>query len=180
MSIEKPTLKDQINDLQTKADKLHTESRIEQNIVKKKELMSRRAKIVQQLNDLKLKRTEQKENQAIKDLDELFRQHERYLAIEVNGVRITLNENLEIPITCRPCGHEHLLHVKELLRHQRNVKLESVLLSKWQGILTTNVNLQARFNCQRCRTEIEKRFKKTRHRREGETVGTVLVTLRKL
>jgi len=145
MSIEKPTLEDQINDLQKEADKLHGESRIEQNIIKKKELMNRRGKIVQQLNDLKLKVTEQKEHQAISDIDALFNKHRNELIIDVNNTRTPLNEALEIPLNYRPCGHKESIHVKELLRHQRNVKLESVLLAKWSGILRTNTVMEARF-----------------------------------
>lgn len=181
---ETPSIIDQLEpkiaNLEAQASELHGRIRATVYIPDKEVLMSKRAKIIEELNDLKLKQTEQKQNQCIKDLDQLFHTHKNSLVIEVNGRRLQLTEDLTIPIVYRPCNHKQPLHIKELLRFQRSVKLESVLLAKWNGMLNGNISLEARFNCQRCREEIETRFRKTRRRKENETVGKSIVTLRKL
>jgi len=176
MSIEKPNL----TKLEKQAEVLHYRIVNTQFSLDKKPLQQKREKILEQIRGIKLKMEDEKEHQAVKDIDALFNKHRNELVIDVNNTRTPLNETLKIPLTYKPCGHTHNIHIKELMRFQRNVKLESVLLTKWSGTLRTNVNLEARFNCERCRTKIQKRFNETRLRREGERIGICIVTLRKL
>lgn len=176
MSIEKPTLAK----LEKEAEVLHYRIISTPLNLDKKPLQQKRQKLLAQISGLRLKMNDEKEAQAIKDIDELFLKNKKFLAITVNNIRLTFNEALEIPLNHQPCNHTTNIYIKELLRHQRNVKLESVLLTKWSGILRTNTILEAKFNCEKCRANVQRRFEKTRRRLENPKIGTVIVTLRKL
>lgn len=176
---ETPNLETQIAKLEDEASRLHGKAIATQYIPDKEVLIKKRARIIKSLSKLKEKRNILEENEAPQKVDVLFNKHKQALVIDVNGIRVTLSDKLTIPLTYTPCKHKHDLHIKEILRFQRNIKLEKVLLAKWQSLLDSSLNMEAKFNCSQCRREQESRFEKLRRRKDTPT-GTCTVRMRKL
>lgn len=171
-------LQNKINELEKQSFKLLSRIMASGNILteQKQSLITKRAKILQQIDTLKTQQNTPKEQEAISKINELFNNPKYTKVIEVNGNKVTLDENLNMPLTFHPCKHKLRIHAKELLRHQREPINEQVLLSKWQPIFSRNTTLTAKFTCEECRKAMKKRREQT-HIDKHTTIGTVDVTM---
>lgn len=173
-------MRTKIEQLQEEAFKLHSRITAETHVPTKKRLISQRAKVVQQIQGLKLKAIPEKEKQASQVLDELFRSEKVVCVLTINGIRTEPDEDLNVTLTFLPCKHELSMHMKELFhRYRRHApQSEQYLLNKWRSSLTPNTIMEARYNCPKCREAKEKKFKLFRRHSPKDTIGTVQVVLK--
>lgn len=150
---------------------------------RKGELTQRKNLFQTKANKLRIELDQEIEKQASKKTDELFISNSDKFYVEVNRRRIKIiDTDLMLPLEFRPCGHKLDIHVKEILRFQKVYSSDSVLLQKWNSILTSGSTthvLEASFNCSECRRKIENRFRKLRLRKASDTIGICKVILNK-
>jgi hypothetical protein len=118
----------------------------------KKPLMAKRAKILQEINDLKLKKEELENKEYGLKTHNLISNQREFIHLSMRGRRINIPKDLNIEVDYYPCGHKEKIYLPNLLR-KPSLPVKN-LFERWLRFLNSNEIIScARVPCQQCRKE---------------------------
>jgi len=175
-----PNLDQQITNLQRQANRLTSEIMAEGKGItspRKRQRQAQKAEITQQIGILTEKRDLQKETEAFGKINDLFRNSNRAIIVEVNGMRQTPDKdfNIELRFSCHK--HTKKINIREMLSYQKSVKNPSVLLAKWSAILNAQTTLATSFSCDQCKQAKAKKLSMFRRHSPFDLQGTASMSL---
>lgn len=178
--MEKLSLDQQIDNLSNQADKLKSEIMATGRGITspiKRERMARRADLLTEITILKEKKEAMKETQATTKIHDLWKNTKRIIVVEINGARVTPDEENNI-ILKFSCGkHSKKIHISEITTYGRSPIPQQRVLSQWTSFLESNAVLKTGFNCKQCRAVKTKRFQKFRTHSQSDVQGTCQLSL---
>lgn len=118
----------------------------------KKPLMAKRARITQQINDLKLKKQELENKEYGPKTHDLISNQREFIHLSIRGRRINIAKDLNIEVEFYPCGHKEKWYLPNLLK-KPNQSMKS-LFETWTRFLNSNeIRSCAQVPCPQCRKD---------------------------
>lgn len=118
----------------------------------KKPLMAKRAGIIQQIKDLKLKKQELENKEYGPKTHNLISKQRELIYLSMRGRRIKIPEDLNIEVEFYPYGHKETWYLPNLLR-KPNQSMKS-LFETWSRFLNSNETIScSHVPCPQCRKE---------------------------
>lgn len=146
------TLNEQIKHLEQQSFKLHANIMREPLLGHKKPLMAKRARIIQQINDLRLKKEELENKEYGPKTHNLISNQREFIHLSIRGRRINIPKDLNIEVEYHPCGHKEKWYLPNLLK-KPNLPMKS-LFETWTRFLNSNeIRSCSRIPCPQCRKE---------------------------
>ena len=146
------TLDQKIAELEGQSFKLHADIMREPFLGHKKPLMAKRAKILQEINDLRLKKEELENKEYTEKLEDLIRENRELIFFSVRNTRIPIPEDLTVELVFHPCSHKEKWYLPNLLT-KPHIPMKS-LFEMWVHFLNSNeIRSCSHVPCQECRKE---------------------------